>query len=129
MFIFQLTQETFPSQLVSFHGIYPGRSWRRTCLVRRCLELRHIVLSEVAMVSRAKLGASKLITIMEKMSDDGWLFTQRAASCRLQGDSIYGAAIATRCLFSQDLNLEALPQIARSCDWPGTFIAVGSPKQ
>lgn len=50
-----------------------------------------------------KVAASKAIAILSKR--------EKAGYCRIEGGSIYGAAIA-------------MPQIARSSGWPGTFLTL-----
>jgi hypothetical protein len=53
-------------------------------------------------VRNAKVAAGKTISILEKIEHHGY--------CGVETRSVYGAAIA-------------LPQIARSCEWPGSLIA------
>lgn len=62
-------------------------------------------------MNASKLGASKLLHLMERQQDDGWCFTGKGGSCCVPRGSIYGAALA-------------MPQIARSCEWPGTLCAL-----
>lgn len=62
-------------------------------------------------MNASKLGASKLLHGINKQQDDGWCFTGTGGSCCVQRGSIYGAALA-------------MPQIARSCGWPGTLSAM-----
>lgn len=50
-----------------------------------------------------KVAASKAISVLKKMEHDGF--------CSIEADSVYGAAVA-------------MPQIARSCGWPGSLISV-----
>mmetsp|Transcript_40303 Transcript_40303/g.93415 ORF Transcript_40303/g.93415 Transcript_40303/m.93415 type:complete len:484 (+) Transcript_40303:33-1484(+) len=62
----------------------------------------------------AKIGASKAIRILEKMEDRCWcmeLDGRHRGFLGVQTDSVYGTAVV-------------MPQIARSCDWPGTLISV-----
>ncbi|OLP86737.1 E3 ubiquitin-protein ligase arkadia [Symbiodinium microadriaticum] len=62
----------------------------------------------------AKIGASKALRILDKMQDRCWCVTgaDHGELC-IQNDSVYGAAVV-------------LPQVARSCEWPGTLIAAVS---
>lgn len=57
----------------------------------------------VAEEDRPQVAASKAISILQKMERHGF--------CGIEGDSVYGAAVA-------------MPQIARSSGWPGTLIAL-----
>eukprot|EP00434_Breviolum_minutum_P030988 symbB.v1.2.027406.t1/scaffold2802.1/size122644/2 len=50
-----------------------------------------------------KVAASKALSVLRKRERDGF--------CCIEADSVYGAAVA-------------MPQIARSCGWPGSLIAV-----
>lgn len=50
-----------------------------------------------------KVAASKALSVLSKMESEGY--------CCIEADSVYGAAVA-------------MPQIARSCGWPGSLIAV-----
>jgi len=57
-------------------------------------------------LANARLGALKTIIFFGKMDGDGPF----SGECYVQSNSVYGAAIA-------------LPQVARSCGWPGTLVA------
>mmetsp|Transcript_70509 Transcript_70509/g.181708 ORF Transcript_70509/g.181708 Transcript_70509/m.181708 type:complete len:546 (+) Transcript_70509:141-1778(+) len=54
-------------------------------------------------VRNSKVAAGKAISILQKIENHG--------HCAVETSSVYGAAIA-------------LPQIARSCDWPGSLIGL-----